>query len=152
MTKMRHQVIPFVLVLVLVSSIFTITASAAFLSANLKVTVIDTNPYPAKIGESLNLNIQVENIGGDKAPDVDIEIVPEYPFSLDSETNAVKNIGVINPGSTATKEFHLCVDKNAQNGVRSLKIRTRPSKDSPWSCLLYTSPSPRDGLLSRMPS
>ena len=21
-----------------------------------------------------------------------------------------------------------------------------------WSCLLYTSPSPRDGLLSRMPS
>ena len=22
----------------------------------------------------------------------------------------------------------------------------------PWSCLLYTSPSPRDGLLSRMPS
>ena len=22
----------------------------------------------------------------------------------------------------------------------------------PWTCLLYTSPSPRDGLLSRMPS
>ena len=37
--------------------------------------------------------------------DVDIAIVPEYPFSLDSEANAVKNIGVLNPGSTATKEF-----------------------------------------------
>ena len=24
--------------------------------------------------------------------------------------------------------------------------------DNKWSCLLYTSPSPRDGLLSRMPS
>ena len=24
--------------------------------------------------------------------------------------------------------------------------------DSSWICLLYTSPSPRDGLLSRMPS
>ena len=24
--------------------------------------------------------------------------------------------------------------------------------DKEWSCLLYTSPSPRDGLLSRMPS
>ena len=23
---------------------------------------------------------------------------------------------------------------------------------NPWCCLLYTSPSPRDGLLSRMPS
>ena len=27
-----------------------------------------------------------------------------------------------------------------------------PSWSSPWGCLLYTSPSPRDGLLSRMPS
>ena len=25
-------------------------------------------------------------------------------------------------------------------------------QDSPYYCLLYTSPSPRDGLLSRMPS
>ena len=24
--------------------------------------------------------------------------------------------------------------------------------ERPWTCLLYTSPSPRDGLLSRMPS
>ena len=28
----------------------------------------------------------------------------------------------------------------------------RVSLGSPWGCLLYTSPSPRDGLLSRMPS
>ena len=27
-----------------------------------------------------------------------------------------------------------------------------PSEDALWVCLLYTSPSPRDGLLSRMPS
>ena len=27
-----------------------------------------------------------------------------------------------------------------------------PDKDLPLACLLYTSPSPRDGLLSRMPS
>ena len=28
----------------------------------------------------------------------------------------------------------------------------RCKKESPFGCLLYTSPSPRDGLLSRMPS
>ena len=27
-----------------------------------------------------------------------------------------------------------------------------PQRESFYSCLLYTSPSPRDGLLSRMPS
>jgi hypothetical protein len=133
MINIRHNVIPIMFFLILISSIFTFSASASSVGASLKVTTIDTNPYPAKIGVTLNLTAQVENIGGDKAPDVDIEIVPEYPFSLDSETNAVKNIGVLNPGSTAIKEFHLFVDKNAQNGIRSLKIRTRLSKDSPWS-------------------
>ena len=39
-------------------------------------------------------------------------------------------------------------DKSLNNGVNSLKI----SLARPNYCLLYTSPSPRDGLLSRMPS
>ena len=30
--------------------------------------------------------------------------------------------------------------------------RLGPPEDNPFRCLLYTSPSPRDGLLSRMPS
>ena len=118
--------------LLLISSVFAVPASAATGSANLKVTIIETNPYPAKIGEYLNLALQVENVGGDKASDVDIAIVPEYPFSLDSEANAVKNIGALNPGSTASKEFSLYIDKNAQKGIRSLTVRTRPGKDGPW--------------------
>ena len=35
-------------------------------------------------------------------------------------------------------------------GVKALA--TMPSREELLSCLLYTSPSPRDGLLSRMPS
>jgi len=133
MTKLKNQIIPFVLSLLLISSLFATSASAAVGSANLKVTIVETNPYPAKIGEYLNLSLQVENVGGDKADNVDIEIVPQYPFSLDSGTNSVQNIGVLNPGRTATKEFYLFVDKNAQKGIRSLDVRTRTSKNSPWS-------------------
>jgi LPXTG-motif cell wall-anchored protein len=119
--------------LILIYSLFAAPAAAAVGSANLKVTIIETNPYPAKIGEYLYLTLQVENIGGDKAADVDIEIIPAYPFSLDPGAEAVKNVGVLNPGSTATKEFYLFVDKNAQKGIRPIDIRTRPSKDSQWS-------------------
>jgi len=93
--------------LLLISSFFATPASAAVGGANLKVTIVETNPYPAKIGEYLTLTIQVENIGGDKADNVDIEIVPQYPFSLDSQANAVQNIGALGPGRTATKEFNL---------------------------------------------
>ncbi|MGB9938778.1 COG1361 S-layer family protein [Methanosarcina sp.] len=119
--------------LLLISSLFVTPASAAVGGANLKVTIVETNPYPAKIGEYLTLTVQVENVGGDKADNVDIEIVPQYPFSLDSEANALKNVGVLNPGRTATKEFHLFVDKNAQKGIRSIDIRTKTGKDGPWS-------------------
>jgi len=133
MIKMKNQVIHTVLFMLLIFSVSAVPAAAAVGSSSLKVTIIETNPYPAKIGEYLNLTLQVENVGGDKATDVDIAIVPEYPFSLDSEANAVKNVGVLNPGSTATKEFSLFIDKNSQKGIRTLTIRTRPGKDSQWS-------------------
>jgi hypothetical protein len=133
MTIIKNSFVPLVLSLLLISLLFSVPASAAVGGANLKVTIVETNPYPAKIGEYLNLTVQVENIGGDKADNVDIEVVPQYPFSLDSEANAVKNVGALNPGRTATKEFYLFVDKNAQKGVRSIDIRTKTGKDSPWS-------------------
>ncbi len=133
MKLIKERIIASVFSLLLIASIFTSSASAAVGSANLKVTIVETNPYPAKIGEYLTLNIQVENVGGDKADNIDIEIVPEYPFSLDSKTNTVQNIGALNPGRTATKEFYLYVDKNAQKGVRSIDIRTRTGDGSPWS-------------------
>jgi hypothetical protein len=133
MTIIKNSFVPLVLSLLLISLLFSVHASAAVGGANLKVTIVETNPYPAKIGEYLNLTVQVENIGGDKADNIDIEVVPQYPFSLDSEANAVKNVGALNPGRTATKEFYLFVDKNAQKGVRSIDIRTKTGKDSPWS-------------------
>ncbi|HPT79750.1 MAG TPA: COG1361 S-layer family protein [Methanosarcina thermophila] len=133
MQRIKKNIIATFFSLLLISSLSAVPACAAVGGPNLKVTIVETNPYPAKIGEYLTLTVQVENIGGDKADNVDIEIVPQYPFSLDSQANAVKNIGVLYPGRTATKEFHLFVDKNAQKGVRSIDVRTKTDKDSPWS-------------------
>jgi hypothetical protein len=133
MKGLKNPIISVIIFLLLVSSIFTAPASAATASANLKITIVETNPYPAKIGQYLDLTVQVENVGRDRADNVDIEIVPEYPFSLDSQANAVQNIGALAPGKVASKEFHLFVDKEAQKGIRSIDIRTRIDKNSPWS-------------------
>lgn len=133
MKKLKIPITSVVVFLLLVSSIFATPASAATASANLKVTIVGTNPYPAKIGQYLDLTVQVENVGRDRAENVDIEIVSEYPFSIDSQANAVQNIGALAPSKFASKEFHLFVDKNAQKGIRSITIRTRVDKTSPWS-------------------
>ena len=44
------------------------------------------------------------------------------------------------------------VAKNAVEKGLTYAYRDRRNKKRSFSCLLYTSPSPRDGLLSRMPS
>ena len=41
---------------------------------------------------------------------------------------------------------------NYVNGTQSMDHGSRIYDVAGYSCLLYTSPSPRDGLLSRMPS
>ena len=55
-------------------------------------------------------------------------------------------------GSVLAEVGHdvLCVDVDAAK-VEGLKAGRIPIYE-PGLCLLYTSPSPRDGLLSRMPS
>ena len=42
--------------------------------------------------------------------------------------------------------------KNPDRCLPAAKARSLSKKDRAATCLLYTSPSPRDGLLSRMPS
>jgi len=132
-TKMKTRIVPLVLSLLLIASIFAAPASASVGSANLKVTIIEISPYPAQIGQYVDLTVQVENVGRDRADDASIQVVPEYPFSLDSPLNAVQNIGALAPEKVSTREFHLFVDKNAQKGTRSIDIRTRIDTDSPWS-------------------
>ena len=55
-----------------------------------------------------------------------------------------------------SNEFNLTVDKrelsNKGGRKRALKEGKIPGIYYSHDCLLYTSPSPRDGLLSRMPS
>ena len=54
-----------------------------------------------------------------------------------------------NPNSD--KYFHEIESKRLQRAGAVIAVISTPV-DHPSICLLYTSPSPRDGLLSRMPS
>ena len=63
--------------------------------------------------------------------------------------------GTGHKGDTKDMYFSQGNARNGQSFALNNKIEGLKSKDLigiPWRCLLYTSPSPRDGLLSRMPS
>ena len=60
---------------------------------------------------------------------------------------------------TEKRNIHALIEQEAPSlnnlldpeDVKEFKAMTAELRDT-WTCLLYTSPSPRDGLLSRMPS
>ena len=51
---------------------------------------------------------------------------------------------------TEVKRLQILLNKTRED--YATKIELRSDVDRVMDCLLYTSPSPRDGLLSRMPS
>ena len=68
---------------------------------------------------------------------------------LPENQNDVPNINLINSDiATSTKLLDPIYDMKPN--IEGLDSPTGKEEDT--TCLLYTSPSPRDGLLSRMPS
>ena len=66
--------------------------------------------------------------------------IDEYLLGLQKGANGVSDITLFNP------EQHPCKFAAEVKNLQSENFI------EPKDCLLYTSPSPRDGLLSRMPS
>ena len=93
--------------------------------------------------------------------EIDTTFVPGVAPALSDELRIYETF-FVNPGCTiihgATGQIYRVLEKyTAIAGTEVLKL-DRPwqvdiaAVDEVWVCLLYTSPSPRDGLLSRMPS
>ena len=89
-----------------------------------------------------------------------IKRLPPYVFGIVNELKAkarargedIVDFGMGNPDQPTPRHI---VDKLAEAAQRGDTHRYSLSKGIPRlrkACLLYTSPSPRDGLLSRMPS
>ena len=106
------------------------------LSANVRKGVIDKLEYENEKGLSITLYIN-----GKKGS----------ASSSDFSDNALKN--TVEAAYNIAK--HASYDKHAGLVEKELMAKNIPDLDEWLSddiCLLYTSPSPRDGLLARMPS
>ena len=119
----------FLVALIFTMSIIPVSASAAALSAD----IVQCDPNPAKIGQYVNVWIKIENIGNTRAEDVSVELIPEYPFSLDAGEETRRNIGILSPDRHASLEYHLFVDENARPGTRSIKVRYQDNEGTAWS-------------------
>ena len=85
----------------------------------------------------------------------------EAALSLINGVLPIESINVMNDNQTQEKkdtlknigaDLRLVPSKPYKDDGNYVKVADRLAKELSSSCLLYTSPSPRDGLLSRMPS
>ncbi|HIH87342.1 MAG TPA: hypothetical protein HA304_05515 [Methanosarcinales archaeon] len=59
------------------------------------VSLVNQDPYPAIAGDIVDIYLGIENIGGESAGNLVVELEPEYPFTLVTGEPAVQNIGTI---------------------------------------------------------
>ena len=72
-------------------------------------------------------------------------------YSSNLYLQADKNI-VINTGGRNSNNVNFIIDSSGNVGIATTNPASKLHVNGITTCLLYTSPSPRDGLLSRMPS
>ena len=95
--------------------------------ADVRVSFVNQEPDPAEPGKYVDVRFKFENNGPDQAKDVVIELLPEYPFSLDPGKSAIKKLGALHArqlGETAVIiKYKLRIDKNVVEGENELKLR-----------------------------
>lgn len=89
----------------------------------LKVDLVKYEPFPAEAGGYVDLFLKVENAGLAEAGNMECELEPSFPFSLDPGKEARKSIGKLPGFEYALFEYKVRVDSNAVDGDNDLEIR-----------------------------
>jgi len=117
-----------------VLALLTILAALAAPAGALSVKLMKYDPYPANTGEYVTVWIKIENPGlGSPSEDVQLRVVPEYPFSLEPGETGLEEIGKLSMNDFALFDFRLRVDKDAIDGRNTIKVEYRDGIDVAWS-------------------
>ncbi len=108
-----------------------VTAQVTETGEDLEVTLLQYEPVPAHPGDSLDVWVKIENVGGDVARNVQLQMSDNYPFSVSSERN-LHTIGTL-PGQNAyVAKFRMRVDSNAPAGTSTLRVRYSKGEGTVW--------------------
>jgi len=103
-----------------------------------QVTLLNQDPDPIKQGEVVEVRFKIENVGEATSSDVQVQIIPNYPFSLYSGI-ATKNIGKLRASQTGADavivDYKLRVDEDAAEGDNEIELKIKVDSDT-WH--IYT--------------
>lgn len=127
---MKKLTLIFIFILLSIASVCAIeinstsepNATASITQATLDVSSFRYEPYPAEPGEYFTAWFTIKNLGKNPAYNTYVEIIEDYPFSVDGETK--KTIEKIAPGQEILfKIDKIRIDEEALEGENKLKIQ-----------------------------
>lgn len=96
-------------------------------SSQISISLVNQDPDPAIAGNTVEVRLSVENLGGKIANNVIVELTPEYPFQLVPGDNSVQKIGSINAYQSGQNmiilKYKVLADKDARSGTYDLKVK-----------------------------
>jgi len=121
----------FALIAMLVVMLYIPSAHAVLdNTASISLSLINQDPDPAITGDTVEVRIGIQNIGGNAVEGLTMELVPSYPFTLLSDESGVQEIGTIQgyqgyyeTSSMKTVKYTVMIDKDAIAGSYNLKIK-----------------------------
>ena len=101
--------------------------------------------------KKLNPKVELPTYKTDGASGMDLMAFLEEPIRIAPNNSYLVPTGL---SMAFSEDYEVQIRPRSGLAVKkSITVLNTPGTiDSDYSCLLYTSPSPRDGLLSRMPS
>src|SRR3989338_771952 len=101
-------------------------------TSQIEVTLINQEPDPSEPGNYVDVRFKLDNNGSEEARNVEVEILPEYPFSLDPGREALRSAGTLQSRQRGDVgvivKYRLRVDKNAVEGENEIRIKYRIDK------------------------
>lgn len=124
------------------ADVFNTTSGTIFTNtAYIKTTLVNQNPSPADPGAYDDLLFKIENAGTNSAQNVTLELIPEYPFSLDLGISAVTELGTVyglqNGNNAFLVNYKVRVDKDAINGDNEIKLKYSIGDGSTYNIVTF---------------
>lgn len=88
--------------------------------SNVEMSLLNQVPDPVQAGDVLDVKIRLQNVGTAEAHDINVEFVPEYPFTILESEDVLQTIVALphwpDDENSRTLTFRLRVDRDAMIG------------------------------------
>ena len=95
--------------------------------SSVDITMINQDPATAQPGEYVDLKFKISNQGLESAEDTSIELVESYPFSLDPDVSASRELGDLRAAAIGDDayivEYRVRVDENAVESENEVTVQ-----------------------------